>query len=112
MSFIEFFILALAAWRLTNLLVNEDGPLDIFLKLREYLGVYHSGGYEEYLEKPVYEQILVGLFQCIWCMSVWVSGVICLFAWFFGAIPIQWMPPYILAVSTSVIVADKFIYWE
>lgn len=36
------FLTTLAAWRLTHLLANEDGPADLVLRLRRALGTAAS----------------------------------------------------------------------
>lgn len=43
----------LAAWRLTSLYANEDGPFDVIRKLREFVGVY-----------------------CFMCVSVWFGVLV------------------------------------
>lgn len=48
-------------WRLTHLLLNEDGPFSIFYKLRTALGVDEEGGYTY--------KITV----CHNCLSMWVA---------------------------------------
>ncbi len=53
----EFILLSLATWRITSLLTEEDGPGDIFIKLRAVL-------------KPI------GVLECFWCASVWVGWAI------------------------------------
>lgn len=50
-------ILSLATWRITSLLTEEDGPADIFIKLRAVL-------------KPI------GVLECFWCASVWVGWLL------------------------------------
>lgn len=52
-------IYALATWRLSSLLCNEDGPADIFLRLRAAV-----------CDSP----FLSGLLGCVWCCSVWVGA--------------------------------------
>lgn len=47
----------LAVWRLTHLLVAEDGPWDVIVRLRAAAG---SGA-------------LGALMDCFYCMSVWVA---------------------------------------
>lgn len=44
----------LAAWRLTSLLTEENGPADIFERIRERL---NPGG----------------VLDCFWCTSIWVA---------------------------------------
>lgn len=53
----ELVVLALAVWRVTHLLVNEDGPLRMFDRLR---GVAIRLGMDE-------------LVSCVYCTSVWVG---------------------------------------
>ena len=60
--------LGLICWRITSLLVREDGPFDIFAKFRRLVGV----SYNEY-SIPVGKNVFAKLLICIWCASVWVS---------------------------------------
>lgn len=64
MQLLHFFILALAVWRLSSLLVNEDGPNEIFADLRARIKGY------------------TGLMECIWCLSVWIGFAVAA-AWIF-----------------------------
>ncbi len=65
MDFWPKFVLAtLAAWRLTHLLVREDGPAQLLVRLRLVMG-----------------QGLWGqMFDCFYCMSLWVAAPISM--WF------------------------------
>jgi hypothetical protein len=65
---IETILLALAVWRLTSLLVDEDGPLDIFVKFRHLIGVR----YDEYSNKYG-KNVIANALLCHWCMSVWIG---------------------------------------
>jgi hypothetical protein len=47
----------LAVWRVTHLLYAEDGPRDIFVKFRRYVGEGFWGG----------------LFDCFYCLSLLIS---------------------------------------
>lgn len=59
MSFlIRFVLAAVATWRITHLLANEDGPGDVIVRLRSRLG----GG-------P-----LGALMDCFHCLSIWVAA--------------------------------------
>jgi len=53
----RFVLSALAIWRVTHLLAEEDGPWDLIARLRARLG---SG-------------VLGRLMDCFYCLSVWVS---------------------------------------
>lgn len=64
----RFILVALATWRISSLLVKEDGPGEIFEKIRVKAGVR----YDEY-SRPYASSVLAGILSCIWCCSVWVS---------------------------------------
>lgn len=54
---LRFGVAALATWRLTHLLANEDGPGDIIARARERLGTSEFGE----------------LMDCFHCTSLWVA---------------------------------------
>jgi hypothetical protein len=62
----DLFLYGLAVWRISSLLVHEDGPYAIFRRIREA-----SKGFEVFWQ----------LFQCVWCTSVWIGGGV-LILWF------------------------------
>ena len=49
---LELILLSLAVWRITALFVYDDGPWDVFVRLRDAIG---------------------GPLTCFWCTSVWVG---------------------------------------
>jgi hypothetical protein len=68
MSILLFLILALATWRISYMLVNEDGPYAILANFRRLLGVR----YDDYSQ--VYGISMPGkLLTCVYCTSVWVG---------------------------------------
>jgi len=69
MSVIEFLILGLATWRLSSLLVNEEGPWGLLARFRHLLGVR----YDE-LSNVYGTNILARLLTCLWCTSVWIGA--------------------------------------
>lgn len=52
----------LAVWRLTHLLNAEDGPLDVFVRLRQRVGDGFFGQ----------------LLDCFYCLSIWIAAPIAL----------------------------------
>jgi hypothetical protein len=52
-----FIIISLTVWRLTHLFSKEDGPFDIIFLLRKKAG---SGFFGK-------------LFDCFYCMSIWIA---------------------------------------
>ena len=58
----KMLLLALAAWRLTHLLADEDGPADLVLRLRSVLG----------------DSVLGRMMDCFHCLSLWVAAPLAL----------------------------------
>lgn len=83
---IEFILSSLAIWRICSLLVNEEGPYEIFHKLR--------------LKVDNYSDVL----RCIWCLSIWISIPFAIYLVDGVEILI-----YILALSSTAIIIDAII---
>lgn len=98
----ELLILGLATWRISSLLVNEDGPWDLLGRLRDMLGVT----YDEH-SLPVGSNVIAKLFTCVWCISPWVAGSVYL-SW-------VWIPTTtlaimtVLALSTFAVLIERWI---
>lgn len=56
-TWLDMLLLALATWRIANMLTSEHGPWHIFGKMRRQVP-------------------LGGLTTCIYCMSVWVALIL------------------------------------
>lgn len=54
----RFMLSVLAVWRVTHLLAREDGPWDLFYRLRRRLG----------------QGVLGALMDCFQCLSLWVAA--------------------------------------
>jgi hypothetical protein len=57
MKLLEFLAGALAVWRLTHLLVAEDGPFELVARFRQRI---RSGS-------------LAGVIDCFYCLSLWIA---------------------------------------
>lgn len=79
---IDFFLLCLATWRLSSLLVNESGPFDMFLRVRKLAGIEHD---DEKKPTIIHDRFFAGLLSCVWCTSIWVGAAMTA-AWY--AIPV------------------------
>lgn len=102
----ELAALALAAWRLANMLANESGPAAVFVRLRRAVGLgsvpvqREDGGWEavQTAGNPVAE-----LFLCVWCLSVWTAGLL------------MWRPlrplRTVLAASSLAILLHEVLQW-
>ncbi len=98
----DVLILALATWRLTSLLVSEDGPLEVFAKLRHLCGVRldeQSCAYgTNWLAKGL---------CCVFCVSTWTGFVwAALYLWLGQGIVWLALP---LALSAGAIVIQSFV---
>jgi hypothetical protein len=69
---IHFVLAILAAWRITHLLANEDGPADLIVKLRATLGDSLAGK----------------LMDCFNCLSLWIAAPAALFV---TRAPLLWL---------------------
>jgi hypothetical protein len=90
MALLDFLIVGLAAWRLASFIVQQDGPFDVFLSIRDLL--IPEGEVAGFLPK---------LFSCVWCMSIW-TALISYLIWLVWPIPL-----IILAASSLAIVVDR-----
>jgi hypothetical protein len=74
MTLPSLLILTLATWRISSFLVvdgdnePENGPFDIFAKIRNWVGVR----YDEY-SQPYGTNVISKAMTCLWCFSVWIG---------------------------------------
>lgn len=67
----DVLVAALATWRLTHMLLYENGPFRLLRRGREMLGVIYYDPDSNEVASAKYE-----ITTCIWCMSVWVGAVL------------------------------------
>lgn len=63
--FLQLLIYGLACYRITQMLVNENGPFDIFIRLRSWL-VRNA-------HRNIIFDMFAKLFSCKYCMGIWVA---------------------------------------
>ena len=71
----------LAAWRLSRLLVHEDGPYAVLARLRKAVGlraVVRRGAHGEIVTERAALTTWAELFSCVWCMSLWAAALLSL----------------------------------
>lgn len=68
MPFTTLLLLTLATWRMTHLLVYEDGPWHLVARLRYALGVRYDAHSHAYAD-TMFGKLLL----CVWCASLWVG---------------------------------------
>lgn len=66
---LKLVVTALAVWRVSNMLVEEDGPGKIFRQLRELSGIEYDSD-DEILSHNDYTPL-----YCVYCTSVWVAAL-------------------------------------
>lgn len=66
MGIVELIVFVFATWRLTTMVMEEDGPFDIFDHLRGWLNV-DVGESLRFFDR---------LFTCHWCMSIWCGAIV------------------------------------
>ncbi len=86
----DYLVLALATWRISSLIVNEDGPYKLCKSVREWLQ----------------RTISAELFNCLWCASVWVAIALTIAYWYVPELTIWLMLPF--ALSALAIALDKW----
>lgn len=65
---VDFLILMLATWRLTSLIVKEDGPWNMLARMRSLIGVRFNER-----SQPYGINIIAEAATCLWCASIWVG---------------------------------------
>lgn len=93
MDFVGILIGGLATWRVSHMLVKEDGPLDIFARIRASLGKRQKkrGG-------------LFDLMSCVSCTSMYIGALAAL--WLAGSVVEIIM--YTLAFSAFTALVERF----
>ena len=54
---------------MSSLIVHEEGPFNIFMKIREFFGIQHDNG----IAYMIPDSFIAGLISCVWCFSIWLS---------------------------------------
>lgn len=65
---VQMIIIGIAVWRLSYMLVEEEGPYEIFTRLRNWLGTDVD---EDHRNQHL--NTLRGILECIYCISVWLG---------------------------------------
>ena|SRR5215467_2817043 len=88
MELLRLLVSALAVWRVTHLLTEEDGPWDCTIRLR----------------RRVHSVVFGGLLDCFYCLSIWVAVPFVLW------ISASWLERLILwpATSGAAILLERF----
>lgn len=83
-----FVIASMAVWRLSSLFAMEDGPFNIFRKIRVIVAR---------ISKPIWDGLI-----CMWCNSVWFGMIVAIF---FAHSFMEWFILF-LGLSTASILIE------
>lgn len=98
----DFVILALATWRISHMVTQEDGPFDIFIKGRERIGrIEHDN---DGIVVMIPETFFGKLLSCVWCLSVW-AGTFFFVAYYL--FPASILVSYPFAISAAAIWVER-----
>lgn len=92
MSLVDFVVLALATWRVSSIVSQEDGPWGVYGRLRYVLGVRQGQNLEDYPANVLGEQVM-----CMWCIP--------------GLVALGWTLAYWIAGEAAVLAALPFALW-
>ncbi len=67
----DFLILALATFRISSLIADEDGPFGLFEWLRSLVGVKRDETGQPYGENNFAAGVI-----CLWCTSIWIGEIL------------------------------------
>jgi hypothetical protein len=99
-EFVTVFLIVLATYRVTCFLVEDRLIVGVRTRIQEWA----DRNYEE--DSEYWQSRLAYLLSCMWCMSVWVSGLIVLGTMIFVSVP---LPVLVwLASSGATGFLDKF----
>lgn len=86
---LDVILACLATWRMTSLLVREEGPYALFARGRRALG----------------DTVMGRAFSCFYCGSLWVAAPLAY--WLVGVSP-RWGVAW-LALSAAALLADRAV---
>ena len=107
MNWFEFLIMGLATWRISSIIADEDGPYEMFGRLRKWAGEYEpypTTGQRE-ASTPWGKGII-----CIWCLSCYV-GFLFLALYLLRSLigfPLHLVLSFPFALSTIAILINKY----
>lgn len=89
-TYLDILVLGLATWRISHMIVWEDGPFEIFPKVNTFMSNW---------------KFFDDLFSCVWCLSVWIGAILTLSAIIDKTVTIYLMLPF--AFSAIAILLEQ-----
>ncbi len=87
---------AIATWRISHMLLNENGPFSVFRYARGLLGVTYDLEEEDRILSAKYEITI-----CIWCLSMWIGALITLGLFLFPGVFVWFLLPYVFSAFAA-----------
>jgi len=100
--FTELIVYILATWRLARLLTSEQGPYDVFDRLRHKIGISYDDEGEPHGANVVAEAVM-----CLWCLSIWI-GLGVAIAYYVAPTVTFWVT-LPLALSAGAVIVNEVI---
>lgn len=104
MSALELLVGAVATWRVSYMLLNENGPFEVFRRIRKKLGVIYADNDSTEVVAFQYE-----ITVCMWCLSVWVGMLIATLYYLLGSYATWLIAPYVLSAGALLVDAIRRI---
>lgn len=103
-------LFVLAIWRISKLLMVDDGPFDIFTRVRTHLGVYDLDIHYPPVgdPEPLPKTSIGRLFFCIYCVSLWVA-ILFVLGLTLGGYPLDFPLVRIFAYSGGAVLIEDWI---
>lgn len=110
-TWFEFFLIALAVFRLTHLFVYDKITESLRHKVLYEEKVINDNGEIEWHYAPKnsegVKKFIGEIFNCHWCMSVWISGVILVGYLLFPQVFIVIV--YLFAIAAVAVIIEEFV---
>lgn len=106
MNIATILILSLATWRLASLLYDEEGPWQVFNRVRGLFGIKHDE------DGPVkYPSTLFGdIFQCFWCVSLYTAAIMSAFVTLYTGLDWQeWVLLWLASSTGAIVIEQRFV---
>lgn len=102
MDWLALAVLGLATWRLSSMLVREDGPAYMLRGLRELTGITHDDGGAIVM---IPDRFFAQLLSCVYCASMWVGTFWVIFWLIFPAVAVGLAS--VFALSAVAVAFDR-----
>lgn len=104
MTSLQIIILPIALWRVSHMIVNERGFMDIFVHIRSLFGILHD---DDGIPIAIPDENWALLLSCVWCLSMFLAIPYVIAVYFLGDWVMWFSLPF--ALSALAIAFDRLI---